>query len=245
MADADEAPIEDSNGEEVVFQPIEPEDSVVVDDVAGAAGEEASAESAPGMSPTNPDPNPFDAVGVALQRIETQLTAGDRNAAIIDRLHDEVQQLRHRQDMRRVEPILRAIVHLRDDVQNIVTHAQSSERLPSGEDLVRSLDLFRMQLEETLYREGVDAFAPGAGDRFDGRRHQVVSAVAVANADQDRCVVSVRQPGFVFDERVLRPALVLVGRWTPPSSDAADAAGEVAAAPEAASTEKKGDDHVG
>lgn len=156
-------------------------------------------------------------LSAALERIERsideRLSAADRNASIIDRLHDEVQQTRLRQDVRRVEPILRALIHIRDDCQTVVVRANNEEQLPTRDEVVRSIDVLRMQIEEVLYREGVDAFVPVVGESFDAKRHQIVAVASTTDAEHDKTITSVRQPGFTHDGRILRPALVDVAKW--------------------------------
>lgn len=48
-----------------------------------------------------------------------------------------------------------------------------------------------------------------AGEKFDPNRHQAISTVAVAEVPPNH-VVSVLQKGYLINDRVLRPALVIV-----------------------------------
>lgn len=64
------------------------------------------------------------------------------------------------------------------------------------------------QLKSALERNKVIEIAPLAGTKFDPHQHQAISVVP---ADQEaNTVVSVLQKGYTINDRVLRPALVMV-----------------------------------
>jgi molecular chaperone GrpE (heat shock protein) len=186
----------------------------------------AGPDAAPAPTPESaaPAPDPIAVLSASLLErlhsvevaISDRLAASDRSGAVIDRLHEEVQRSRQRQDARRMEPGLRALVRLSDDLRSLVDAARREGSTTTRDELVRSLENFRLQVEEVLYREGADSFAPELGTPFDGKRQQVIAVVPVEDTTRDRAIMAVRQPGYVFDERVLRPALVDVGRYSPP-----------------------------
>ena len=64
------------------------------------------------------------------------------------------------------------------------------------------------QLLSALERNRVIVTNPKAGDKFDPHRHQ---AISLAPAEQAaNTIVSVLQKGYLINDRVLRPALVIV-----------------------------------
>lgn len=64
------------------------------------------------------------------------------------------------------------------------------------------------QLKSALERNKVIEVNPAAGAKFDPHHHQAISMVP---ADQEaNTIVSVLQKGYTINERVLRPALVMV-----------------------------------
>lgn len=165
-----------------------------------------------------PDP----ALAAAIERIEVavreRLAASDKSALVIERLYEEVRGFRQRQEARRFEPLLRSLVHLRDDLGVIAEGARHPESPTNRDDLVRYLENFRDQVEEILAREGAQSFRPEAGTPFDPKRHQVINTVPTDEPQQHGTVIVVRQPGFCYDERVLRPALVNAAKWTAPTT---------------------------
>ena len=66
------------------------------------------------------------------------------------------------------------------------------------------------QLKSALERNKVIEVAPAPGTKFDPHQHQAISMVP---ADQEpNTVVSVLQKGYSLNERILRPALVMVAK---------------------------------
>lgn len=81
----------------------------------------------------------------------------------------------------------------------------------SGAEALRDgVALTLKQLKGVFEKASVTEIDPGAGEKFDPRRHQAMAAVE-ADADPNT-VVNVMQKGFALHERVLRPALVSVAK---------------------------------
>lgn len=71
---------------------------------------------------------------------------------------------------------------------------------------------FKM-LSETLKRHGVEVIDP-QGENFDPEKHEAMTAVPSADAAPNT-VLEVMQKGYSLNERVLRPAMVVVSRAMP------------------------------
>jgi molecular chaperone GrpE len=82
---------------------------------------------------------------------------------------------------------------------------------PMFEGLRRVLE----QMEAVLNRHGIERVGT-VGETFDGERHE---AVGVVDTDEhaDRSVIEVARSGYAADDRVLRPAQVIVARKPNPS----------------------------
>jgi len=83
----------------------------------------------------------------------------------------------------------------------------------AGEDdpLRKGMELTLRQLHRIAETNGLVEVAPQAGDTFDPERHQAMSMVE-AGALPPGAVAQVFQKGYVLNERLLRPALVVVAR---------------------------------
>lgn len=86
----------------------------------------------------------------------------------------------------------------------LATETADADKLREG--LVLTLQL----LDKALESHGLVAVNP-QGERFDPERHQAMSLVDAHGAEPGT-VVSVLQKGYVLNDRLLRPALVVVAR---------------------------------
>lgn len=82
---------------------------------------------------------------------------------------------------------------------------------PAEDPLRAGLELTLKQLHKIAENNGLSEIAPAAGDGFDVERHHAVSAVPNADVPPG-AVVQVFQKGYVLNERLLRPALVVVAQ---------------------------------
>lgn len=92
-----------------------------------------------------------------------------------------------------------------DRTLDAVRHGGSRESLQAGVELVRK------QFAERMEEMGLRSFDP-AGEPFDPGRMEALAVVPVDDPAKDGRVLATIKPGFRFDGRELRPALVQVGR---------------------------------
>jgi molecular chaperone GrpE len=106
------------------------------------------------------------------------------------------------------EAQLREWLEVVDSVERALTMDLES---PVSDGLRAVLD----QIESVLARQGVQRIG-AAGERFDPERHDAVG-VRQTNETPDRTVLEVGRSGFALDDRVVRPAEVIVSRAEPGS----------------------------
>jgi molecular chaperone GrpE len=85
---------------------------------------------------------------------------------------------------------------------------------PTVESLREGVDATLRQLATAFERNRIVAIDP-VGERFDPNRHQAISAVPASASQPPTAaghVVSVLQKGYLLNDRVLRPALVVVAQ---------------------------------
>ena len=73
------------------------------------------------------------------------------------------------------------------------------------------LELTMKQLQDMAERHGLTPVAPAPGDAFNPDHHQAMSLVDAADVTPG-AVAQLFQKGYVLNERLLRPALVMVAR---------------------------------
>lgn len=168
---------------------------------------------ADGDSATRPDP--IADVHDVLQRLTDTLSRDHDRAAfresIIDRLHQENQELRRDQLGSMLEPVRAGLYRLHETLRREAARWASPDR-PAVEHVTPLLEALADDTVEIIERTGVEPFAANPGERFDPARHrprQVVEVVDPALADT---VIDVLSVGFARGEQVVRRADVTVGR---------------------------------
>ena len=103
------------------------------------------------------------------------------------------------------ERLLSELLPLFDSMEAGLAAAAQADPLREG------LELTLRQLHRIAESNGLVEVAPAAGDSFDPERHPAMSMVDVEGVPPG-AVAQVFQKGYVLNERLLRPARVVVAR---------------------------------
>ena len=103
------------------------------------------------------------------------------------------------------ERLLGELLPLFDSMEAGLAAAAQNDPLREG------LELTLRQLHRIAAGNGLVEVAPAAGDTFDPERHQAMSMVA-AEGVPPGAVAQLFQKGYVLNDRLLRPALVVVAQ---------------------------------
>jgi molecular chaperone GrpE len=79
------------------------------------------------------------------------------------------------------------------------------------EKMKEGLDLTMKQLEVAMEKFNIVEIDPQPGDRLDLDKHQAMGLIDAEGIDSN-CVAQVIQKGFTINERLLRPAMVMVAK---------------------------------
>lgn len=143
-----------------------------------------------------------------------ELTADDK-ARLSSALQElEAAKARVQRDARIVqeetrEKLVAELLPLLDNFDRAIAAAEQSGDAAAVVDGVRML---RRQFETILAGYGLVRF-DAIGAPFDPNVHDATSMLPVPDPSQDRRVVDQLQPGYMFGDRLLRPAKVIVGRY--------------------------------
>lgn len=101
-----------------------------------------------------------------------------------------------------IAPLVRELLLVLDRIDALGTDVseESTELLASVRD----------ELVEVLTRRGLRV-VDASGERFDPSRHEAVGRAEVTDPERVGDVVEVRRPGYLLEDRLLRPAQVIVG----------------------------------
>jgi molecular chaperone GrpE len=130
--------------------------------------------------------------------------------------------IREKQDALRFgsEGLLKDLLPIIDNLHRALAHAKSTR---PDDPIVTGVELVLRGFDEVLERHGVKV-VPARGTPFDPNRHEAISHIE--SEHPPNTVIHEHQRGYVLHDRLLRPALVTVGKG--PSRSGDDAAKDVA-----------------
>ena len=102
-----------------------------------------------------------------------------------------------------LECFITELLPIKDSLEAAIMHAKTNNK-PEG--LVKGVEMTMKQFEELLKRAGLEEIK-AEGEKFDPFRHEVVSREE-KNMQQENTITEVVRKGYVFHDKVLRPALV-------------------------------------
>lgn len=151
------------------------------------------------------------AVPVRKDPPEASEEAGWKDRAL--RLRAEMDNYRKRQQCIAQDSAQKDLERLLHDVLSAVDNLDRTLRAARDEvPLRRGLEITRDELLQVLRRYGIERFQAG-GEQFDPHLHEALDVVSAAALGVDAgTVVEVRQPGYHREERLFRPARVVVAQ---------------------------------
>jgi molecular chaperone GrpE (heat shock protein) len=147
------------------------------------------------------------------ERIEREHERAAFRESVIDRLHQENQELRRDQLATALEPVRARLYRLHETLRR-EARRWASGAAPAVEHVGPLLDALADDVVDTLERTGVEPLEVEVGERFDPSRHRLREAVTVDDAARADTVVEVLTTGFASGDRVVRRADVAVGDAT-------------------------------
>jgi molecular chaperone GrpE len=190
---------------------------------------DSSAEQSPESSN---DPQRLDADNPGIENLRQQLQAKEEEAKNnYDRFLRQVAELenfkkrtlRDKEDSIRFanEYLIRDLLPVLDNLERAVTHAKGGG---NGRPLVDGVEMVLKGFFDVLSKHGVTQIA-AAGQPFDPAKHEAMAQVET-DAYAPNTVVEEHHKGYLFHDRLLRPALVSVAK-SPDREAKKNAAGEV------------------
>ena len=168
------------------------------------------------MTPTNQDPmqEAADAADDAPQLDETEVLHAEleqlKAQSLLERADLDNQRKRMARELDNArkfanERLLGDLLPVLDSLEAGLANAPANDPLRAG------LELTQRQLIRVAEINGLVTVAPAAGDAFDPDRHQAMSMID-AEGIAPGAVAQTFQKGYVLNERLLRPALVVVAK---------------------------------
>jgi molecular chaperone GrpE len=127
-----------------------------------------------------------------------------RRQADFENYRKRAEKERHQERQRTLESFMERLLPVLDAFDNALAPQQE----PAGEEFRRGFELIRRQLADVLAKQGVSRIE-AVGRKFDPHVHHAIQNVETAEHPAGT-VIGELQPGYMFHERVLRPAMVRV-----------------------------------
>ncbi|MGC9365646.1 MAG: nucleotide exchange factor GrpE [bacterium] len=113
------------------------------------------------------------------------------------------------------EIILRELIDLADDLQRGKEHLENSK---NHDDFMEGLNLIDNKVHNILNHHNIEPYGE-EGDEFDPQVHEAIGSQKVSDSDKINKVLVVVRRGFLFKQKVLRAAQVIVGIEDQPESE--------------------------
>lgn len=106
-----------------------------------------------------------------------------------------------------VEKLLRDLLPIMDNLDRAIEHSRTA---PDLESLRQGVEMTRKLFEDTLGHHGVRSFT-SVGKPFDPRFHEAMQQVETSEVPPNQVVTEIVR-GFTLNDRLVRPALVMVAK---------------------------------
>jgi molecular chaperone GrpE len=127
-----------------------------------------------------------------------------RRQADFENYRKRVEKERHSDRHRGVEALIESILPVLDTFDRALENADES----ASAEYVKGFEMIQRQLSDALAKQGLKRIE-SVGKEFNPHFHHAIDRVET-HEHPDGMVIGEMQPGYVFHERVLRPAMVRV-----------------------------------
>ena len=110
-----------------------------------------------------------------------------------------------------LEEFVRELLTVKDSLEMALTVDQQSGPQADNSGVNEGLELILRQLENVFAKFSVETVEPEIGDKLDPDQHQAVSMEESQDISPN-CVSKVIQKGYSLNNRLLRPAMVMVAK---------------------------------
>jgi molecular chaperone GrpE len=145
------------------------------------------------------------------------------------RAHAEMENIRKRGEREREDTAKYAVTRFARDIVNVgdnfqraidAVPADAAEQHPALKSFLEGVTMTERELLNVLDRHGIKRVQP-LNEPFNPHLHQAVMEIARTDVPSGT-IVQIFQPGYLIEDRVLRPAMVAVAKGGPKPMQSAD-----------------------
>ncbi|MBO3459022.1 nucleotide exchange factor GrpE [Aetokthonos hydrillicola Thurmond2011] len=156
-------------------------------------------------------------VSVLVSRLQTDFDAkikyDDSKERTINLLHQELQDYRNDLNFQHLRPLVMELVSLYDDMSAIASKYGSLCQSQELNCVAGEISAFVQDIEDMVTRHGFEIYQTDS-DIFDRTWQNAQKTEKTDNPDLDRHIASRVRKGLRYGERVVRPEIVTVYRYT-------------------------------
>ncbi len=151
-----------------------------------------------------------------VEKVEKVQEASDKNLDLYVRSQAEIDNLKkryqkERQDLAKFanESLIKQLLPVVDNLEKAITHSQDEDSI---EAIREGVDLTLKGLMDILQKSGVET-VEAIGEQFDPNFHEAVSEMA-DDGMKPGTVIKDLQKGYILNQRLIRPSMVIVSKKT-------------------------------
>ena len=151
-----------------------------------------------------------------IKKIEKVQEASDKNLDLYIRSQAEIDNLKKRYQKERQslvkfanESLIKQLLPVVDNLEKAITHSQDKDSI---ETIREGVDLTLKGLMDILTKAGIEK-VEAVGEQFDPNFHEAVSEMADHGVEPGT-VIKDLQKGYILNQRLIRPSMVIVSKKT-------------------------------
>ncbi len=153
----------------------------------------------------------IDEMRLLREEFDTKLKYDASKERQIDSLHNELQAYRAGLHFKILRPVILDLISMHDDLSRLLESMPRENGMIPLAQVLKNLESFQTSLEEILRRNGVEPYSV-EGDVFVSGRQRALQAVETSEPALDKQIARRVSKGFEYEEKVLRPELVVTYR---------------------------------
>lgn len=152
--------------------------------------------------------------GQLLNRVKEVQETADKNFDLYVRSQADIDNLKKRFQKEKAElyrfsneSLIKKLLSVGDNLEKAIAHSEDDNSLDA---LTEGVELTLKGLMDTLEREGLES-VKALGEPFDPNFHEAVSELQ-DNSAKPGTVIQELQKGYILNQRLIRPAMVIVNK---------------------------------
>lgn len=128
---------------------------------------------------------------------------------LIDKLHKELQDHKDGVVKSAMQPLVRDLIMINDNIFKLVDNFRSSGEPLDAEAILNHMESITIDIDDALYRQGIEPFNSPA-EKVDPLKQSIFKTVKVNDQTKEKQLAERLRKGYEWDEQIIRKELVSV-----------------------------------